>query len=146
MNRLRVTLGQLMLVVLFFGFGLAALRNANGFWASAAFSVAVISVSVALTGAFARKDRRRFSCAGFPAAGGARLVIWLLTPETVGKLNGPPRAILHQLQSSINPAASGGRIYIAFAQICNSLDVIILGLVAAVISQLVAAANDQPNH
>ncbi len=146
MNRLRVTLAQLMLIVLYFGFGLAALRNANGLWASATFSVAIVSVSIALAVAVVRKDRCPISWAGFATAGGARLVIWLVTPGTVGSLNGPPRPLLHQLQSSINPLASGGTAYIAYTHVCNSLDVIILGLLAAVIGQFIAAGDNQPSR
>jgi len=40
MNRFRFTLAQLMAIVLFIGFGFAALRNANALWASATFSLA----------------------------------------------------------------------------------------------------------
>lgn len=146
MNRFRITLAQLMLVVLYSAFGMAALRNANGFWASATFGVAIVSVAVALAIAVARSDRERISWAAFGIAGGARLLIWLTTPEVVGFLNGPPRPLLHQFQASINPAASGGTVYIAYTQICNSLDVIILGLFAAVIGQFVGTRSDRPSR
>ena len=45
MTRLRFTLAQLIAFVLFIGFGFAALRNADGLWASAAFSSASSSRS-----------------------------------------------------------------------------------------------------
>lgn len=144
MSRLRFTLAQLMAVVLYFGFGFAALRNANAFWASATFSLAIISVSVALAGAYARKENDRMCWAGFATAGGARLAIWFLSPENVASLNGPPRPLLHQLQPYINPMASGGVDYIAYVQTCNSLDVILLGFVAAAMGHFVAAKGDRP--
>lgn len=50
MNRFRFTLAQLMAIVLFIGFGFAALRNANALWTSATFSLAILTVSVALAG------------------------------------------------------------------------------------------------
>jgi hypothetical protein len=55
MTRLHFTLAQLMAIVLYLGFGFAALRNADDFWASATFTVAIISISTALVGAIARK-------------------------------------------------------------------------------------------
>jgi hypothetical protein len=101
MNRLRFTLAQLMAIVLYCGFGFAALRNANAFWASATFSLAIITVSVALAGAYARKEGRT-SWAGFATAGGVRLVIWLSTSGTVGLIYGPPRPLLCELLEHIN--------------------------------------------
>ena len=139
MSRLRFTLGQLMAVVFYVGFGIAALRNATAFWASATFSVAIISVSVAIAAAYAGEAKSRVTWAGFASAGGARLLIWLLTGQTIGSLYGPPRSLLHEFQPYINPTASGGAPYIAYTQICNSLDVILLGLMGAVISHLLTA-------
>jgi hypothetical protein len=144
MTRLRFTLAQLMAIVFYIGFGFAALRNADAFWASATFSLAIITVSVALAGACARKDGR-MSWAGFATAGGIRLVIWLSTPQTVGSLNGPPHPLLYGLQEYINPMASGGGRFIAYNQICNSLDIIFLGFVAAALSRFVAVKDDRPN-
>ena len=81
---------------------------------------------------------------GFATAGGARLVIWLLSSRTVGSLDGPPRPLLYQFQAYINPLASAGVQYIAYTQICNSLDVLLLGLVAAAICQFVAMKDERP--
>ena len=146
MSRLRFTLGQLMAVVFYVGFGFAALRNASAFWASATFSVAVISVSVALAAAFLGEAKSRLSWAGFAAAGGARLLIWLLTDQTVGSLNGPPRSLLHAFRSYINPEASGGGPYIAYTQISNALDVIILGVLGAVVGHFLAVKDARLNR
>jgi hypothetical protein len=144
MTWLRFTIAQLMTIVLYVGFGFAALRNADAFWASATLSLAIVSVSVALAGAFARKNEARMSWAGFAFAGGACLVIWLSTSQTVGSLNGPPQPLLNRFQPFINPLASGGGAFIAFTQICHSLDVILLGLVGAALCRLLAVKNDQP--
>ena len=145
MNRLRLTIAQLMAIVLCFGFGFAALRNANAFWAGATFCFAIISVSVASVGAFARKGNGRVFWAGFAIAAGIRLIISIFTPQAAGSLNGPPRPLLYQLQSYINPSASGGSALIAYVQICNSLEVILLGLIGAVLAQFIAAQDDRPN-
>jgi hypothetical protein len=145
MRRLRFTLTQLMAVVLSSGLGFAALRNADAFWASATFSLAIVSVSVATAAACARNEKGRTPWAGFAIAGGARLVIWLLSSRTVGSLDGPPRPLLYQFQAYINPMASGGVKYIAYTQICNSLDVMLVGLVAAAISHFIAVKDDRPS-
>ena len=79
MTRLRFSIAQLMVIVLFVGFGFAALHNANAFWAAATFSMAIISVSVAFMGACARKEGARMPWAGFATTGGIRLAIWLST-------------------------------------------------------------------
>ena len=84
MSRLRFTLAQLMAVVLLIGFGFAALRNANGLWASATFSLAILTVSVAVAGACSRQGRARTPWAGFAVAGGLTLVFWLSTSSTIG--------------------------------------------------------------
>ncbi len=143
MNRMRFTLAQLMAVVFYCGLGFAALRNADRFWASAMFSVAIVSVAVAAAAALAGKGRARTAWAAFALAGGARLVIWLSTFTTVGFLDGPPRALLHGYQAYLSPMAAGGAPYIAYTQICNSLDVIILGLSAAIVASLVAGRQER---
>jgi hypothetical protein len=97
-----------MAIVLYSAFGFAALRNADRFWASATFSLAVISVLVAVVGAFGSKKETRMSWAGFAVAGGVSLVIWIATYQNAGYVNGPPPALLYILQPYINPAASGG--------------------------------------
>ena len=145
MTRLRVTIAQLMAIVLYVGFGFAALRNADAYWASATFSVAIIAVSVALAGALTRKREARMSWAAFGIAGGAYLFIWLSTSQTVGFINGPPQPLLYAFQRFINPTASGGRDFIAYTQICNSLNVILLGLVGAAVSKFLPVKDDRPN-
>jgi hypothetical protein len=144
MTRLRFSIAQLMAVVVLVAFGFAALRNANAFWAGATFSLAIISVSVAFVGACARKEGARMPWAGFATAGGIRLAIWISTPATVGSLNGPPRPLLYGLQGYLNPSASGGGPFIAYVQISNSLDVIFLGLLGAVLCRLLVLETDRP--
>ena len=146
MNRLRFTLAQLMVIVLFIGSGFAALRTADALWASVALSLAILTVSVALAGACSRKVGARMPWAGFGIAGGLCLVIWLSTSSTIGYVNGPPYPLLYGLQPHINPEASAGRPFIAYTQISHSLDVVILGCLGAIIGRLLAATVEQPNH
>jgi hypothetical protein len=143
MTRPRATIAQLMAAVLYVAFGIAALRNADGFWASATFTVAVVTLSIALVAACTRSGRARASAAGFAFCGWACLVIWLATPNTVGYMDGPPRMLVYwgafKLQASINPMASGGAPLIAYSQISHSLEVILVGFIGAVVGHFVAA-------
>src|SRR5437868_3875327 len=83
MTNLRFTLAQLMAIMLYLGFGFAARRNADDYWASATFTVAIISISAALVGAIARKGRARMTWAGFAVFGWAYVVTGLLAPRMV---------------------------------------------------------------
>ena len=145
MGRLRFTLAQLMAIVVYCGFGFAALRNANALWASATFSLAILTVAVALAGACCRKGAARMPWAGFAFAGGLCLVVWLSTSSTIGYVNGPPNPLLYVLQPYLNPWASRGVPFIAYTQICHSLDVVLLGCLGAVMGHLLAAKDERPN-
>jgi hypothetical protein len=57
MSRLRLTIANLMAIVLYAGLAFAALRNPNCFWASATFTLAVLAVSAAVVGAVARRGK-----------------------------------------------------------------------------------------
>jgi hypothetical protein len=145
MTGLRFTLAQLMAFVLYLGFGFAALRNATALWASAAFCLAVLTVSVALAGACSRKAGARMPWVGFAVAGGISLVIWLSTSSTIGYVNGPPHPLLYGLQPYVNPEASGGRLFIGYTQISHSLDAILLGCLGAILGRLLAPKDDRSN-
>ena len=60
-----------MTFILLVGLGFAALRNANQFWANATYTLAFISILVALLCAFARKGKARMTWAGFAVFGWA---------------------------------------------------------------------------
>ena len=51
MSRPRLSVGGLMALVAYVGFGVAALHNADPFWASASFTIAIGAVSIAPVGA-----------------------------------------------------------------------------------------------
>ncbi len=145
MSRLRFSLAQLMAVVLLIGVGFAALRNPNEEWAGETFGLAIVTVSLGLAGACSRKEGARMPWAAFGIAGGLRLLVWLSTSSIVGHLNGVPYPLLHTLQPYINTDASSGVTLIAYRQISNSLDVVLLGLLAAVLSSVLAVKDDRPN-
>jgi hypothetical protein len=145
MTRLRFTLAQLLALVFFLSFGFGALRNATPLWASATFSLAVLTVSVALAGAWSRKAGARMTWAGFGIAGGISLVIWLSTSMTIGYMNGPPQSLLYVLGAYINPHASGGRPLIAYTQISHSLEAILFGCLGAILGRLFAPKDDRSN-
>jgi multisubunit Na+/H+ antiporter MnhB subunit len=127
-----------MAVIFFFGFGFAALRNGGAIWASVTFSVAIISFSVAVIGAWSRKEKDRMSWRGFAIAAGVALSIWILTPHGMGSSQGPPRPLLFYLQPYVQPDATGGAKFIYFIQIATSLEIILLGLVGAFVGHFLA--------
>jgi hypothetical protein len=47
MTRPRYSLAQLMAILVYLGFGFAALRNADEFWATATYSIAVLTIAAA---------------------------------------------------------------------------------------------------
>jgi hypothetical protein len=144
MRRLRFTIAQLMGIVILIGLGFAALRNANEIWASATFSVAIVSVSVAIAGAWSRNAGARMPWAGFGIAGGLCLVIWLWTYSQVDHSYGPPYyPLIHRLQPYINPQASAGPEIVAYTRIAHSLDVVLLGWVGAVFGRFLAVKDER---
>jgi hypothetical protein len=148
-----------MTIVLAVGFGFAALRNADRFWASAAFTLAIAAISIALTVAITRKGRTRTAWAGFAVFGWVYLLIVLLPPRHTGgfgfgPMYWPPLLVewgLVSLQPYLHPlppgAAGGlaGDLLTPYDQVSHSLGVILFGLVGAVLGRLFAAKDDERN-
>ena len=153
MSRPRSTIAQLMTLILLIGFGFAALRNANDYWASATFTLAMISILVAPLGAFARKGKARITWAGFAVFGWAYLLVDLLpdrSPRTFGIAPIPwPGLIIDAgaalLQPYIHPWVPGVSDWLEYDQVSHSLGIMLFGLVGAVIGRYVASRDDQPN-
>ncbi len=150
MTRLRFTLAQLMAVVLLVGFGFAALRNADEFWASATYTLAIILIAAALVGAFARSGRACTPWIGFTVFGWTYLLIVHLPPWGFGGLGfGPiskPVLLIEwgtaRLLPVIKPPGTGGGAAASFLmpyeQVSQSLGIILFGLVGAVLGRLIA--------
>jgi hypothetical protein len=157
MSRHLFTLAQLMAVVLFVGFGFAALRNADAFWASATLTLAIVSISVALVGAIVRKGRSRTAWIGFAVFGCTYLLVGLLSRRDISL----PRGFLGQeqipdphlliewgigtIKTYINPSPRGIYGHTYYLWISHSLGVILFGLVGAVLSRLLAVTDERPN-
>ena len=143
MQRFRFGIIILMIVILYFGLGLAALTKANAIWASLTFSVSIVINSIALAIVLFGKAESKIVWAGYAASGWACLIIWLATPVTTGFVNGPPNMFITSLSSyfidSVNGnAAAGGPPLIHYRQVAHSLDVIMFGLSGAFLSRLAA--------
>jgi hypothetical protein len=153
MTRPRLTIAQSMTLILLVGFGFAALRNANQFWATATYTLAIISILVAPLCAFASKGKARMTWAGLAVFGWAYLLIDLLPDRSVGSLGvGPipwPSLVIEwgtaHLQPYIHPLANGTHDWAYYEQVSHSLGIILFGLTGAVIGRLVAPRDDQPN-
>ena len=166
MSRLRFTLAQLMAIVLFIGFGFAAMRLGSLLWASAVFTLTVAVLSVAVLGTMARRGRARMTWAGFALFG------WVYLGTTFGPwadvhgVTAPPYVTRWPLDYWDAKLRSGGwmdtvptgemlfpRFPTAVTQpdvfqarrIGHCLAAIVFGLVGAVSGRLLAPRNEQPN-
>jgi len=146
MHRLRFTLAQLMAVIIFIGFGFAAIRNANEIWASATYTLAVLMVSLATLGALARKGRARVMWAGFALFGWVRGLVGVL-PSIHTYQIGPipaPELLTNRGFDFLREylAMPRGVVWVPF-QLGYSLDIILFGLIGCVAGRLLAA-KDEP--
>jgi hypothetical protein len=159
MARLRFTLAQLMAIVFYLGFGFAALRNADEFWASAAYTLAAVSVSAALVGALMRRGVARAPWVGFTVFGYTYLLVAHLPDWGVGGLGfGPihkPLLLFEwataRMQPYVKPLPAGmgggpaGSYLTAYEQVSQSLGIILFGLVGTVVGRLLAMREERPN-
>jgi hypothetical protein len=129
MTRPRLTIAQLMILILFVGFGFAALRNANELWASATQTLAISSILAALLFAFARTGKARMTWAGFAVFGWGYFLIDLLPDRSFGSLGGGPipwPSLMIELgtallQPYIHPLAPGTHDWVQDEQVSHSL-------------------------
>jgi hypothetical protein len=149
MNRLRFTIAGLMGIVLFVAVGFAALRNANAFWASGTYSVAIMMILVASLGAFARKGKARMTWAGFALFGWAYHLLSALPMRAVGVFGDEPirwpdlpmALAMSYLYPYIEPPSG---FLVEHDQVIYSLQLILFSLVGTVVGRLVAVKDDQP--
>jgi hypothetical protein len=137
MTRSRLTLGQLMAVVVFVAFGFGALRNANEIWASGTFTLAFLMISVAPLGALARKGRARMAWAGVAVFGWSRLLVGthrLSDNSIFGPIPSPgllsERGFALLLPYLLTPG-DGGFLQ---SQIVTSMDIILWGFLGRLIA------------
>jgi hypothetical protein len=154
MTRLRVTIAQLMTLIVFVAFGFAALRNSDGLWATATYTLAVISILTAILLVCARKGKARFTALGFAVFGCAYYWIDLLPDRGVGSLGaGPvpwPKLIIQWgagiLQPYVHPIPSSRPFdWVQYDQVSHSLGIIVFGLFGAVVGRIVARTGERSN-
>ncbi|AGA26056.1 hypothetical protein [Singulisphaera acidiphila] len=159
MTRVRFTLTNLMAFVLYFAFGFAALRNANAFWASATYTMAILLIAGALVGAITRRGSTRAPWVGFAVFGWTYLLIAHLPKWDVGGLGFGPidkpllfiewgtallQPHIRTLPLGMNGEAAGNYL-IAYEQVSQSLGIILFGIVGAILSHLLAVKDDRPS-
>jgi hypothetical protein len=158
MTRFRFSLAQLMAIVLYFGFAFAALRNADRIWASATFTLSIMTISTALVGAFVRRGPARPAWIGFAVFGWTYLSIGMVPPRAsgglgIGPLPWPPNLIewgIASLQPYLRPVSSAqmfmsGSLLTPYEQVGNSLGIVLFGLVGAVAGRLLAVRDKRAN-
>jgi hypothetical protein len=150
MTRLRFTLAQLMAIVLFFAFGFAALRNADAFWARATYTLALIMISAAPLGALARKGRARMAWAGCAVFGWTCLLVGAL-PHFRDQVFGfgpipAPGSLVESLYEYLMQYLPVNQSFgDVDAQVFCSLEIILYGLVGAIMGRLLAAKEERSN-
>jgi hypothetical protein len=158
MTRLRFTLAQLMAIVLYVGFGFAALRNADEVWASATYTLSVVAISTALVAVLVQRGRARPVWIGFAAFGWTYLLISTLPPRASGGLGfgplpWPPNLIewgMASLQPYLRPVPSGqmwnsGSLLTPYEQVGHSLGIVLFGSVGAVVGRFLAMRDQRAN-
>jgi hypothetical protein len=156
----RLSVAGSMALVALVGFGLAAPHNADPFWASASFTIALGAFSIAPVGAFSRRGRARATWASFAIFGWAHLLVPPLPArETGGFRFGPipwPHSLIKSalaglqpsimsVPSGISPAATAD-LLVPYDQVAHSLGVILFGLVGAALARLVVAEGDREDR
>src|SRR5947209_17145593 len=104
MRRSHVSIAHLLLVVLFCGVALAALRSPSTAWASALFTLATGALLVAPLGIIYRRGRRQAFCVGFALFGWGYFLLSLV-PEARAQLG--TTTLLGALHARLH--AHGGR-------------------------------------
>jgi hypothetical protein len=149
MTRLRFTLAQLMVLVLVLGFGFAALRNADHYWANATYTIAILSVSTALLGAIVRRGTARVPWIGYAVFGWTYILLELLpswTPSGFGfeRVARPTLMIMWAI-GRLQPYINGSTHLFHYDQVSYSLGIILFGLVGSIIGRFIAPKQEPPN-
>jgi uncharacterized membrane protein len=148
MKRFRFTLAQLMTVVLYVGFGFAALRNADRYWADATYTIAIISIAAALLSAIVRQGTARVPWMGYAIFGWTYVLLDLLpswTPSGFGfERVVRPKLLamwgIGRLYTYINTSQN----LIQYDQISYSLGMIVFGLIGSFLARFLATRDDRP--
>jgi hypothetical protein len=111
MRRFRFHLGTLVILVLFLGVGLAALRESNETWDSSIFSISVGVLLISILLAVHRSENKRAFWLGFALFGSTSLGL-SLAPSTESRLI-TTRALAY-LDSKVPRAARSGFGYLDF--------------------------------
>jgi hypothetical protein len=153
MSRLRYTLAQLMVIVLYVGLGFAAPRDADEFWASATYTLAVIMITTAVVGALVRRGRARAYWTGFAVFGWSYVLVAQLPDWPIGAGGGGPLLKpniliewgIMRLQSYFDPQFMMRTNWQDRDQVIRSLAIIFFGLMGAVLGRFLAVKDDRPS-
>jgi hypothetical protein len=149
----RPSIAGLMACVLCVGLGLAALRNADQWWARGAYTVAITAIASALVLATIGGRRIRGISTGFTVFGLTYLLIDLLPPRSINSFGfGPqsyPSLLIEQgfvlIQPFLKPMPNGDtQGFIHYDQVGHSLAVLIFGSIGAILGRL--ASGDRDKH
>ncbi len=149
MRRIRFTIAQLMAAVLVIAFCFAALTQANAFWGSATYTLAIAMLAAAVVGAVARKGRSRMTFVAFAVFGWTYLLVARLPQDLqhTGHGLGPVHAPTLLFESGTEafplifyPPAQGSE-WVHYVQVSHSIGIILFASVRAVLGHFLAATD-----
>jgi hypothetical protein len=147
----RLGIAGLMTLVLGIAIGLAALRNANRWWASGTYTAAISAVALAILLAAISSGRSRSVSTGFAVFGLTYLLSDSRPPRVVNGFGmGPqshPRFIVEQaftlLQPHLKPMPQGSmQDFIHYDQVSHALAILLFGVLGAVLARFAAKRRD----
>jgi hypothetical protein len=138
-----------MAIVIYVAFGVAALRNADHYWANATYTFAIASIATALLGAIVRKGTARVPWIGYAVFAWTYVLIDLLpswTPSGFGfERVARPNLMIMWAIGRLKPYISTSPLLFPYDQVSYSLGMILSGLIGAVLARLLASKDDRPS-
>jgi hypothetical protein len=105
----RITIAELILVVVVAAIGLAAIRSGSAAWSGAMFSITLFAMICSLLGIVLGRGARRVYWSGFATLGWSYLLLmyvpWM--HENIGRFLLAPN-LFEQLEAVLHPASGGG--------------------------------------
>jgi hypothetical protein len=151
-GRRRFSIAALMAMILALGLALAALRNADQWWARGVHTMTITSLSAAIVLALIGGPPIRGMATGYTVFGLTYFLSDLLPPRSVNGFGfGPqyhPAILIDQafilLQPYLKPMPGGATPgFVHYDQTAHSLAVIIFGLLGAILGGVVAARREK---
>jgi hypothetical protein len=147
----RFSVRTLMILIVGAAVGLAALRNADDFWAPATATVVVVAIATSVMGALTLRGRERYTWAGFAVFSSIYLVAAVATESFASFVSFGPTAALEYVQShAVGDQTDRWRSWLPgalntneFRCVGHSLFALLSGLIGCVVGRLFYARRER---